>query len=363
MKKILLFSALACMAFSACKKDSTPETAPVKEETVKTIDPIALSAGVKIGYGATNVKGAIPTVSTDANAPVLDTLYNDRPYDAISNRYVVIYPRVKSGYLAGYYLKINGADSYFKIDYKTGYGLRKAHQKNVFGLRDDNGDNKDSSIVIRLPDHLIGDTFSISYAAYDTLNRVSNTIRAIVTVIASKDSTDDSKLLGTWQINSIKSGSDGEWQTAPDADSADFNYYTCVENKLQLADEETSIYLPTHIITGGSMITFAPKNLVTSGSAYTETQLNTATSTCSNYIYDISDTGGSQNPNIGYSYDAAAKTITMINDADGTGSYITTQRLMVKEFTATKLVLYTVGTDTYAYDEISDIAYIELIKK
>ncbi|SEW12850.1 hypothetical protein SAMN05428988_2317 [Chitinophaga sp. YR573] len=350
------------MALYACKKDSTSTSTPLTETPADTIDPIALSAGAKVGYGAINVKGTFPLASSDANAPVLDTLYNGRVYDAISNRYIVIYPRVSAGYLAGYYLKINGADSYFKIDYKTGYGLRKAQQKNLFGLRDNNGDNSDSSIVIKLPDHLKGDTFSISYAAYDTLNRISNTITAIVNVIASADSTDNSKIIGDWQVSRTKYNND-DWQIISLTDSSNYNYYTCSKNMLQTSEDSTDLHLPDNIGSGSFIFSFGTMNLFASAQSYKNIQLNHETSSCSNFVYDIVNSGDYLTKG-GYSYNAATKTITVIQDEDGTGSYITTLPLKVKEFTSSKMVVYTTYmSEGASHDEINQITYLELLKK
>src|SRR3954471_8473467 len=117
MKKIILFGSIACSValLYACKKDSKTENTPT-EETSDIIDPVALSAAIKVGYGASSIPGEMPAASTDASAPKLFTEgYDNRTYTAISNRYVIIYPQSSTGYVAGYYVKINGAGNYFKI--------------------------------------------------------------------------------------------------------------------------------------------------------------------------------------------------------------------------------------------------------
>src|SRR3954470_8929142 len=125
MKKILLFSAVACsIAFYACKKDSTTTTPDTT--TPPAIDPVALSSAINVGYG-TSITGSFPAASTTADGPVLmSDGYDKRTYYAVNDRYVVIFPHLVTGSVAGYYVKINGAANYYKIDYAAGYDLRKA---------------------------------------------------------------------------------------------------------------------------------------------------------------------------------------------------------------------------------------------
>jgi|GEM_PF-2658699 len=79
MKKNLLLCAIACLTFYACKKDSATNT-PVPQDTIAApaIDPVALAATVKIGYGGTSVTGTFPATTTLAETPVLDSIYNGR---------------------------------------------------------------------------------------------------------------------------------------------------------------------------------------------------------------------------------------------------------------------------------------------
>jgi hypothetical protein len=336
MKKILLLSTAACcLILYACKKDSNDTTTPETETTKPAIDPVALAANIKVGYSATSDTGAIPTASSDAGAPILDTRYDNQTYYAVNNRYIVIYPTTLSGAVKGYYLKINGANSHFKIDYTTAYNLRKAKSSSLFGMRE--GDNSDSSIVIKLPAGLKGDTFSIKYAAYDSLNHVSNTINAIVSIVASTNAADDAALLGTWKITKFQIGD----QIIPygQTDSTDFAYYTCEDNVLISSNNADDIKIPGSIYTYDFIFQFSANNLLNITQAYTASSFKIDSSTCSNFVYSTS-TESSPAQVISYSYNSTTKVITMISDNNGTGNNITTEQYTVSELSSSKLAMY-----------------------
>lgn len=364
MKRALFLSAIACsMAFYACKKDndtSTPVVPPEDTIAAPVIDPVALAANVKIGYSGTSDSGSIPAASTDADAPVLNPLSDGMTYYAISKRYLVIYPSVSSGYIKGYYLQINGAKSHFKIDYTTAYGVRKANQH--AGLRDDNG-NADSSIVLKLPDALKGDTFSISYAAYDTLNRVSKPISAIVSVLASATATDNDALLGEWNLVRSKEDSDEEWDSSY-LIGYSYNYYNyiCTENKLVQSDEEGAVSYSSYKEYRFETLLFSANNASSFTYGYVGKSLDLEASSCSNLVYTKTDGDTWNNYNGGYSYNAATKVMTEIYDENGTGTNIYTRQYKVKELTAGKLLMYQIDDDYNDHDEVN-VNYTEYKKK
>lgn len=351
MNKSLILTVVACgMALYACKKTETvvttvtppPETVVIDTTPapVKTIDPIALSAALKIGYGGTSVKGSFPASSADAAAPKLDPDYNNRIYSAVKNRYVVIFPRTTAGYVAGYYLTVNGADSYYKIDYPAFVAERKAaRQQKYSGLRE-NGGHEDSSIVIKLPADIKGDTFTISYAAYDLQNRVSNTISAIVRVIGSKDTNDDSKLIGSWKVAAYRYNNQ-DWQE-------DYEVYKpttpiwCNNGELfsyQNGEFLGDIPYASYRYTG--FHNFGAQNVYSERIDIRDSVLNYDLSSCSKLVYE--ETGKRENLySGGYSYDASSKKITLIYDENGSeyADNTFTESYYVEEINATKMVIY-----------------------
>lgn len=340
MKKIILFSAVACMALFACKKDSKTDTTTPDTDESAAIDPVALSAAVKIGF-ATSTKGDLPAASAGGPTLYIDG-YDNRTYYAINNRYIVIYPQSDKGFVAGYYVKINGADNYFKIAYKATEDARKLVKSH--GLREE-GDNSDSSILIKLPAGLKGDTFSIKYAAYDTLNRVSNTISAIVSVIASKDTADNNLLAGTWRFNRYKSDRN-DWSKPEIYGKLDTSFYNfaCVDGKLQYCDEGGCDQYANQIygVVKNDM-TFSANNIFTAVYERLDKRIDQNESTCNNIVYNP-DYGYSGKDVGGYTYNATTKVLTFIYDYDGTtNDYVSnlyTDQYTVTEISSTKLIYY-----------------------
>jgi hypothetical protein len=366
MKKFLLLTAVAfSMLMYACKKDSTTETnTPVPQDTITAplIDPVALASNVKIGYGGTSVNGTFPATTTAAATPVLDSIYNGREYTTVNNRYVVIYPRVMSGFISGYYLKINGAASYFKIDYTAASGLRKANQ-NKQGLKDE-VNNIDSSIIIKLPAGLKGDTFSVKYAAYDSLNNVSNTITAIVHVIAPANSSDDALLQGSWHRIAYKNYENDDWNIISEKDSGRVRYYVCVDNKPQLSQNgepiEELMARANNVNTNTYDLQFLPDNACNQKYHQINTTLDLESSTCDNFIYTVTR-DETDIYSGGYSYDAVTKVITLVKDEDNDYNYFESIQYHVKELTSTKLVFYEIYSRVYTHGEL-ELEYTEFTK-
>jgi hypothetical protein len=349
MKKIILFSVAACsLAFYACKKDSNNDTTAPIDIPVDTLDASALTAATTVGF-ASNVKGDIPAASSDGPLLRVDG-YDNRTYSAISDRYIVIYPQSASGYIAGYYVKINGADSYFKVMYPKADGLRKAINKHI-GLRE-KGDNSDSAIIIKLPASIQTDTFTIKYAAYDTLNRVSNTLTAFVNLIAI-DSSSNSLLSGNFKAS--RYSNDGkQWYDQVSSDSASV---VCNDGVLNYCESDCMKILSN---TNGYSFSFQfdGKKQLGLTQQYINRQLNIEGSTCSTpayYDYSQSETkllGG-------YSYNAAKKTLLLIidgggkSDNDSYASNLYTETYKVSEISATKLVVYMVDYGNEGRDYVS----------
>ena len=330
MKKILLFSALAgTMVFYACKKDGTTTTITNNVHDTTTLTVFAsgkvngetLSNGINVGYGTRVSDSVLPAASTDASAPVLDPTYN-KQYSVVKSRYLTIYPPNVSGNVAGYYVQIVGAKTYFKIDYTQAKGVRKAAKqarvaKNNGAARGDGDGFIDSSIVLKLPATFNGDTFYVKYAAFDTANRVSNAITAFVKVLPEGTDSFTDSLSGSWLYSSYRDYTNGtynsDWQI--DTGNASYQYYTCNNGLLSAADAETDIYLPYSAYSYTWMYTFAKYGMIESYSN-TGKYLDTEASTCSNYVYGINYNYSGQTAG-GISYDRVSKKITFIYENSG----------------------------------------------
>lgn len=335
MKKILLLSAVVCMAFYACKKDSKPEG---PEEPVKEIDPAnraELSSSIKVGYGSI-VKAELPAASGIAGAPEIEGM-NDNGLSVISGRYIVIRTWLVSGTIAGYYLQINGAGEYFNIDYTKERNLRKS-TRHRSSLRET--DFRDSVIVIKLPEHLKSDTFSITYAAYDTLNQVSNHLSNVVSVLPASDDETNKPLFGTWKYARIR---DAEgWHEDFYLPDTSYTNFKCVDTTLTYCSEGDPEGCTSYISYIGELVIydleFSSKNVFKEIYVDKYKNIRLELSSCDNVVYTTGEDSGTEIN--GYSYDPATKLVTIVYDDNGGNNvyemYATT--LKVVELTATKLV-------------------------
>lgn len=320
MKQYILPIAIAVLAgMAACKKDGTTTTITntIRDTTITTsyatgmVNADTLTAGLKVAHG-TNVAGTFP--ATAAGAPLLDTLYQGT-YTVIKGRYLYIYPKAISGQVAGYYVQVTGASSYFKVDYTKAYGLRK---QAVPGFRSDVEGYVDSAIVFKLPVDIKGDTFFVKYAAYDDQNRVSVPVTAGVLVSATEKAFSDS-LSGKWRLDGMRVYQNGKFSTDtfvtnPLYTESYFNYYICNSNsQLEASSNITDIYLPYNKSYQGQFITFSGYNMIDSIRQINQV-LNLDMSTCTKIVYDTTTNLNYLSFNLGYSYDRATKSFTMVRD-------------------------------------------------
>lgn len=353
MKRALLFGTVAAMVtVYACKKDEkivtvtntvhdTTKTTIIKTDTVIVfasgkINADTLTSGITVAYGGDGITGEFPVASTDAAGPVLDTTYK-RTYRVVKSRYLTIYPPHVSGYVAGYYVEIAGAKTYFKVDYPAAVAARKAarqaraariakatNARQVVNARDEEGEGEgdgedqgfiDSTLVIKLPASVRGDTFYVKYAAYDLQNRVSAAITATAVILPSGNAAFTESLTGSWsryEYRGISRGVANDWQV--DTGSVSMTYYNCNNDKLMRAFTVTSYFLPINIYSYKNIYNFDMYNMTyTSSQVNSEIDLNL--SSCSNQVY-APYYSYSYDRYGGYSYDAASKMITFIYDGD-----------------------------------------------
>ncbi|GAA3931412.1 hypothetical protein GO495_15740 [Chitinophaga oryziterrae] len=367
MKKIILFGALAgVVGFYACKKDDKTVTVTntVHDTTVVNIfasgkvNADVLTAGLKVAYATPVADSVLPAASTNASAPVLDTTYN-RVYNVVKSRYLTIYPPNVAGYVAGYYVQIVGAKSYFKVDYTQANGLRKAARqarlasvskaagdaristKNLSGTRGTGDGYIDSTIVFKLPASINGDTFYVKYAAYDTLNRVSRSITSMVIILPEGSDALTDSLTGTWRYNAYKEYSNGQFTSDWQIDTGNvssYQYYNCNKGMLIAADVETMYYLPYNTYSFTWQYTLGKYNM-TQQRRYLYKYLDLNNSSCSNYIYLVNYDYNGLNTG-GFSYDRSSKKLTLVYDDNGTASNVN------------------LSYDTYYLSEINDSTLI-----
>jgi hypothetical protein len=213
MKNIFVL-ALISSAFWGCKKDPQQDS---NNQTDLINDPISFSKNIKVWHGV-RTSGIAPTL-TGSNAPVLqfpDSL-NIR---AVAGKYAIIKPTVLSGNIAGYYIAVNGATDYFKIDYtKPLITERRIINQEPFiqkptGINGEDG-SLDSAIVIILPVNVnTPDTFCIDYSPYDSLGNIGNITTICIIINPLIKDANTAWLEGNWRyIEKVLYGSPYKFYT------------------------------------------------------------------------------------------------------------------------------------------------------
>ena len=240
MKHIFYLSVFATTAiFFSCKKENQSTADPVI--TINSKDPVALSKSIKVWHG-TRLTGKAPSPVGGANAPVIEAP-NVNVVHSFAGKFAIVKPAVTSGNVAGYYVGINGAGEYFKVDYtkprKTERHLpvnnvRQPKQHGIGFRPDSTGGNSgyiDSAIVITLPPNFqTPDTFCVTYCAYDALGNVSAPVTSCIVV---------SKLGGDATTDWIN----GEWRLFATKDSLNKKLFdTIIYNKWTTNNNPSTIY-------------------------------------------------------------------------------------------------------------------------
>lgn len=375
MKKALLLSALAgTVALYSCSKEgkTTTVTNTVHDTTKTTVTIFAsgkinadtLTEGINLIYGSKIVDATFPAASTDAAAPVLDTDYL-RTYSVIRSRFLTIYPPNVSGYVAGYYVQIVGAKTYFKVDFPEAESTRRAARNaNSRQSSDDNATSRgygegyiDSTLVFKLPSSVRGDTFYIKYAAYDESNRVSRPVTAMVVLLPTGNAAMTDSLKGTWKYYSYTSNEASnngrvfrDWTV--DTGYSYSRYYDCNGTTLSVAEQETPYYLAYRKYSNKWEYNLSQYSMV-EHRTNTRRDIDLSISSCDAPVYYLRYDNIYDYPG-GYSYEAASKKITFIRD-NNSNLNLDYSTYYLFELTDTTMILS--DTDKEGSDDNSTILY------
>lgn len=318
MRKVLFLS-LSVLALASCSKNSNPGTG----EPVSPQDAAAVSKAITVWH-ATRVQGNAPAPTNNPNGPQLDQFSNNQSIKAISGRYAVIQPEVTSGSVKGYYVQVNGASEYFKLDYsKPRTGGRSAaalpFQRNklvqrVLGTDSTGNGTLDSSIVIAIPANVQPGQFCISYCAYDSLGNISNVISSCVTVATFGGDASTSYLNGTWHMTHSKDTM-STWTPLLYSDTS-WVPYTCVNNQLLTycpTSNCTFVDYPAYIYSDTKFdLIFGSNGGLKHEYAYSNKELNDTTSTCSTLQYNTQSADEAMTG--AWSYNSTTNRLTLIFD-------------------------------------------------
>ena len=101
--------AVLVILISSCQKELNPKL----DEPISSDNPQSLSAALRVWHGV-RTQGQPPAPS---GAAIHINDMDVAPVFAFAGRYAIIKPEVMSGDVEGYYVKVNGASEYFKVDY------------------------------------------------------------------------------------------------------------------------------------------------------------------------------------------------------------------------------------------------------
>jgi hypothetical protein len=235
MRKInFLLPFMAFVILYGCKPEGSAELPVVRPE-----DPKGVSAAIKVWHGV-RTQGNPPAPSTSGGAPQLDNFSNNQQIPAISGRYAIIQPQVISGAVKGYYVRVNGATDFFRVDYNkprelnrtAGSYLHSRYNKALargLGIDSTGNSTSDSSLVIVIPPTIQPGQFCVTYWAYDSTGNVSNPIVACITISSFGGDASTSYLHGTWHVTAIADDDTTTWEPVYYSDTTFFSGY-CVNN-------------------------------------------------------------------------------------------------------------------------------------
>jgi hypothetical protein len=319
---VLAFSGIVMLV--SCQREFDPK---VPQGPISSKDPVSLSAALKVWHGV-RTQGAMPSPAGSS----LQLNPSTEPVRAFAGRYAIIQPEVLSGDVQGYYVKLNGAPEYFKVDYSkprdiNGRTRRPADVRNRHLLSGGrvNG-NVDSALVIVLPANIqVPDTFCVSYCAYDSLGNISQPVSVCIIVSSLGGDASSGWVNGTWKITA-------EWDDSfhdtliHDKWMAAASEYYCVYDSATSA----TILLPYNNGTGplvaADSVRYDKYDLLFSsnGAQQFAYEMNAkmvepSTSTCQQVNYEMMPTESDQMTGA-WSYNSTTKKITLIFEFDDLGT-------------------------------------------
>jgi hypothetical protein len=227
-------AALLCLVYS-CQKE--PNVKIDDKKVFSSKDPKALSSAIKVWHGV-RTQGTPPPEK--GNTLQLDNS-GFGPVYAIAGRYAIIQPEVIFGDVSGYYLKLNGAPDYFKVDYtKPRIVARQAkpRKSGSFLRLDSSGGNLDSAIVIVLPADLkVPDTICMTYWAYDATGNVSNPVDVCIIINSLGTDAGGSWLNGVWRYSAAWDNSSYDTVVYNKWMPSAYGGYYCDSGMLQWSDQ------------------------------------------------------------------------------------------------------------------------------
>jgi hypothetical protein len=202
MKELIRKGSLLCVIVCLLTLVSCNEDAPQQNPSD------AISKSLIIANG-TYVKGKFPEPSSNSNAPQLETYHDGEQLFAIQGSKIIVNAELWSGTASGFYVQVDGADGYYKIN-STDVTLRRGKRDRTDMLRKSQiASAYYPSFSIEIPDNMKSGEFCISYCVYAG-SLVSNIIQQCVVVNQLGGANSEFLTANQWSAVRIEDHYDGE---------------------------------------------------------------------------------------------------------------------------------------------------------
>ncbi len=326
----ILFCLTLLFTLTHCFDDDSGDT---DTNEIDITDPNAVNDAISI-TGATEVAGNPPAPSTDLDAPVINSSDN---LVTSQGGNPTLRVDVSSGDVAGIYLQIAGADSYYDIPASAFTGGRIAQVS-----------QDEPAIEIAIPDDMQPGIFCADYCIYDSELRVSNIVTVCIEVTSFGGENSDF-LLGTWEIVTITETDGVETeviQVGTDVSEYTFNVnWGCGDGTFQdLQVTETEFY-------DFIRLTFSEGGAVRFQSSYEDRIFDNTNTTCQGVVY-IEDSG-TEDVTGAWSYDQSTSRLILVLDfGDDEGEEVNDFTIFVDGNTMTAIQEFGFGeTDTIVLEK------------
>lgn len=225
---------------------------------------------------STYLSGNPPAPTNSETAPVLYNFNDGQSLFSIQGSKIIVNTSLESGSASGFYVQINGADGYYKINSTTASGRLgvRSSTSPLFNGRKQEGD---AAFSIEIPENLQPGEFCISYCVYDPKNQVSNIIEQCITVTS----------LGGGNSNFLTSNVWDYWRTLEfendilvGGDTVDIAEYYMYQREQYCNGEYITQTITEEDVTDYLYLTFTPNGGLLIEQKYIETYLDRDNSDC-----------------------------------------------------------------------------------
>jgi hypothetical protein len=343
----LAFSAtiLSVFLFSSCGSDDDNKAA-----IIDITNPNAVAKAVVIENSTYVATGNPPAQTISETAPVLDISNDGKPLFNVQGSKIIVSASLQTGSASGFYVKVVGADGYYKVTSTSATGRLQTFLKtkrNSFGKQGRTQEDGDATFSIEVPENIKPGEFCISYCVYDAQNQVSNVIQQCVTVKSLGGANSSFLSANNWEfVKSFSYENDQlvyqSYPGTPDSSS----YWT------EISCHDTSyveVYAHEEFITNYVYITYAANGALNFNIQDYEKYLDYENSDCEPIYTENTET---QNITGAWSYDSDSKILIMVYNLEYEGGVETVGEQYEASIVDNNLVLKVSYSDT-EYDVIT----------